>query len=281
VKHSQILQSQFASFATLALLMLKHARISPLIISFVQLVGSKILENETAMMKKSRWKFSKSSEGVQNLIKDHGCMKSFFNISRKNQVPEKVKCRREQRQHKFLRLNIIYSGVDYKQRETEGVGEGKFPEQHSTRCGSSIKVLCDKLKKASSREFLPLLKRSKVVEGEKSKSERRRQETFQTFSLPSKLSEGKFSLGFFSLCAFGGRRKEEKLILNRYRNGLLKAAKDFIDLSLSGAFSSFFDLILSRKTRGGNVMLNKYLPLVIIVYKLTLIRSSLQACVEE
>jgi hypothetical protein len=104
------------------------------------------------------------------------------------------------------------------------VGGEKFPKQHSTRCGSSIKVLCDKLKKASSREFLPLLKRSKVVEGKKAKTNEEGKKLSKLF--PSHLNYLKGnSLAFFSLCAFGGRRKEEKLILNRYRNGLLKAAK--------------------------------------------------------
>lgn len=135
---------------------------------------------------RKRWKkargrkLSQLSEGVLNLIKDHGCMKSFFNISSKKQVLEKVKCRWEQRQHKFLRLNIIYSGVDYEHGKLLlGRGGELSPTFHSAWLVYKS-FMWQAKKRRATEKFLPLLKCSKVG-GEKAK--RRRQENFLNFSL--------------------------------------------------------------------------------------------------
>lgn len=99
-----------------------------------------------------------------------------------------------QRQHKFLRLNIIYSGVDY-----ENTGKLKwgmerrrsFPKNIplQTRRGSSIKVLCDKQKKASNTNFCLGLNVQRVVANETAKrnDDEEGKKTFRTFS-SSKLS---------------------------------------------------------------------------------------------
>lgn len=89
---------------------------------FPQLVGAfyrfklKIPENKKSLRVRKKARGRNSQKLVQNLIKDHGCMKSFFNIRAKNRSRRKLSVR-EQRQHKFLRLNIIYSGVDYEKRK--------------------------------------------------------------------------------------------------------------------------------------------------------------------
>lgn len=94
----------------------------------------------------------------------------------------------------------------------------------------------------------------KANETVKRNDDKKRQETFGNFSL-LKIIHAKNHIQ----C---GKRKEEKLILNRYRNGLLKAMKEFhrFELKTSKQDFSIIQNLYQRRLERGNAVLNKYLP---------------------